>query len=703
MKRSLSLFLAALMALSACLVLAEEQSAPHGHAQVQTPGGSLNQREEPSTKSPLVQRIPNHATVTLSGEPGEKWTCVIYKGKTGYVQTVYLNLAKTAEGKTIYADGSGMLYLRDKPSDNGKIVSILDGFCALNVLSVEGDWAKITSTTADGVTHEGYVHVSRILTQREQPLGYTTADHLNEAATLRKKQPLYSAPSTEASVLVTLPKKHTVTVLAVEGGWCRVQADSALRGYLPVSSVVLTGKKAESVDYLEQYTAVYYTCTVPGGILSLYPKPGSTDVTSWVVAADEVIPVLLRGTDFEGVSWSKVTYQGGSYWTPTADLAISDKPNTMYYPDPIRQTTAGVIFAGENGTTMYANGSRFSEKVGFIPAGTEVQGFLGAEWIIVTYDGVTGTVFYDEIITGLAEVENGDWYYWQHLDDPAPTVTPDPALAEANHVSRDAARKAADEGLSAAVAGFSAKGLDVRSDKCLRGGVTVYEFAYFKGGKYLYAASVDAVTGECISTADYTAFAQTVSHAAEKPAEATERPGEISKSKARSVADSALSASYGSFSGDYMVVNEYFESVPNYDEPVYRLNYYHGDEHCFTCFVGAKSGKALYHTDVWSGANTEIDYATPTPEPVYESTTDIGESAARAIAERTLSGKYPEFSSQTFSSVSASFHEETGSFEKPYYQFDYFIDGRLAYEIMVHAWTGKVLYTFGSLPGEGNG
>ena len=44
-----------------------------------------------------------------------------------------------------------------------------------------------------------------------------------------------------------------------------------------------------------------------------------------------------------------------------------------------------------------------------------------------------------------------------------------------------------------------------------------------------------------------------------------------------------------------------------------------------------------------------------------------------------------------------------GGFETPHYQFDYFIDGQLAYEIMVHAWTGKVLYTYGDLPGEGNG
>ena len=151
MKRWLSLFLACLMALSALSVLAEgQQPAVSGQAQVRTPGGSLNQREEPSTKSPLVQRIPNKALLTFHESVDDTWSRVTYKGKTGYVQTVYLNLAKTAEGKTVYAENTGLVFVREKPDDNARIIEYLDNFCELNVIEVTGEWAYITSTVASG-------------------------------------------------------------------------------------------------------------------------------------------------------------------------------------------------------------------------------------------------------------------------------------------------------------------------------------------------------------------------------------------------------------------------------------------------------------------------------------------------------------------------------------------------------------------------
>ena len=185
---------------------------------------------------------------------------------------------------------------------------------------------------------------------------------------------------------------------------------------------------------------------------------------------------------------------------------------------------------------------------------------------------------------------------------------------------------------------------------------------------------------------------------------ATPIPGEITRSEARSIADGKLKATYGGFGEySYSVESNRFNSMPGYDEPVYRLVYYAKEQHAYTCIVGAKSGKVLYHTDVWNPADTEIDYSEPEPTPDYSGSEKISQSRARSIADSTLARKYPEFAGAEITSVSEKLKTEGGSFETPYYQFDYFINGQLAYTCIVHAVTEKILYTFGDLPGEANG
>ncbi|MBR0319867.1 MAG: hypothetical protein IIX10_02315, partial [Clostridia bacterium] len=116
--------------------------------------------------------------------------------------------------------------------------------------------------------------------------------------------------------------------------------------------------------------------------------------------------------------------------------------------------------------------------------------------------------------------------------------------------------------------------------------------------------------------------------------------------------------------------------------------------------------EVLYTSNQYNSDLTEIDYD-PTPEPTPRPEgTDMGESAARQIADGALRSSYPEFDIGNIDWVRCIYYDldSSGGWDKPYYQFDYFTaDGDMAYEVMVHAYTGSILYIFGGLPGEGNG
>lgn len=709
LKRSFCLLLALMLLPLYCLA---------DVAKVQTPGGGLNMRKEPDTRSKLVMRIPNKTTITVLEQVNEDWTKVEYKGKTGYVLTTYLNLTKSAEGKTVYTDATDAVFVREKPSDSSKIITALSYMSPLVVIEVEGDWTRVSCTNADGDTVEGYIRTGRIADQHKEPQSEHSAITMNEQGEMRKKQTLYLMPSTKAEVITTLSKGQKVTVLSMDGGWCRIRIDSVIGGYVDAASVSLTGTPAEpDVNHLLNYVAVYYTCTVPSGKVPVYVEPTSdTDGKihrTITVDPKQEIKVTLRGQTSHGRSWSRIVVDGQVVWTLSSVLDISSETKTMYYNRPVANYTPGVVFAGKNGATMYASASHLTEKLCKIPAGTELEGSLRSDCAYVAYKGNYGYVFYDELIRGVAEVRDPDsgWNYWDHMDQSAPTPTPAPVATPVPdtrvYISTSEARTLADAALKREYSDFSAKNLRVVSERLetKRGSKNpVYEFAYYKGDKYMYNALIDAIDGSTVYTADYTDFGQTVPHATPKPTAPTTRPGEISYSEAKSIAKQKLSATYGGF-GDvpYTLNNERFDSMPNYEGPVYRLTYFENGEHAYTCIVSAASGKVLYHADVADSSMTEIDYSTPTPAPTYDSQEDIGQSRARSIADSTLRGKYPDFAGETFSSVTCRFVETDGSFETPHYQFDYFVDGHMIYEIIVHAWTGKVLYSIGGLPGEGNG
>ena len=228
-----------------------------------------------------------------------------------------------------------------------------------------------------------------------------------------------------------------------------------------------------------------------------------------------------------------------------------------------------------------------------------------------------------------------------------------------------------------------------------------------KNDKYQYGAMVDALSGEILYTADYTTFgsAENDTPATRKPrATATPVPDyPISKSDARKIADTALSAAYGSFNQtnfSTVLCNAYSKKA-NYKGPLWQIDYYVGDECAYQCMVHCETGEVLYKNDIWDASLTEVDYTEPTSAPQKDTGSKIGKDQARSKADRYLANKYPFFSGCSFSNVETKLVDDD-YFDTPYYQFDYYVDDVFTFEIMIHAVTGEVEYSFGAMPGEGN-
>lgn len=211
----------------------------------------------------------------------------------------------------------------------------------------------------------------------------------------------------------------------------------------------------------------------------------------------------------------------------------------------------------------------------------------------------------------------------------------------------------------------------------------------------------------------------------------------ISSSKAKSIAEKALKK-YSGFNAKTLVCSQDTAlSTDGIRGPMFRFNYTNKQgQYVYAAYVHAYTGEVLYTGDFTGFASqhdiSDLRTSPPkttqdpqwwydedgnvvwdkTPEP--QAGTDIGKDAARSVADRYLSAKYPRFSQMSFSRVAcrhATDPTEAAGFQVPYYQFDYFVnDGsgdsaseQLAFEIIINAYTKEIEYCSAASLGEGNG
>lgn len=679
---------------------------------INTGGGTLNVRQEESTKSKLITRLKN-GTLVEADKIGDEWTH-IFSGKTeGYVQTKYLKFSGQIAGKDVYSNGD-TLYVRESPDNESRILSVVSCQEPIHVISTENGWSMVSVGSV-----RGYIQYEKISNQNDKAT--QPANAVLTQGILLKKQAVYSQPDKKSKVITTLPKKWSASAIQYDSKWCMVYVDGEY-GYVPSSAIQMTGadivnEKADAMN-INDYTASYYNGKVLSKTLSLYASPTDDLQNTWLtvdLSEGEDFKVLQRDYEYEGNQWARIWLNDGTIgWIPVDGVTFSSEMSTYHYANPISKGATATAYVGETDAKVYEGPTARTKTLGTIPSGSEIQITIGDAFSGITYQGLHGWISNNDITFGFAI--SGNWQEESTDNASAPAATPRPVADDTNFISTETAKSKAISALKKKYSKFNESNLVCSHETYgsslwgIKGPLDFFVFSR-KDGKYMYGVMIDSITGETLYIEDYTSFG--TESKADVPA--TRKPDPtatplpdyaISASQARSIADSALASAYGDFAGAPVtsVLCDAYAWKPGYEGPFWQLDYIDTDGNCiFMCMVHCDTGNVIYINDTWDASLTEIDYSDPIPTEEPPQGEIMSQEAAKDIGYRYLSAKYPSFISTQFERVEESFSDEGK--HGPYYRFSYYKEGERysTYSVDVNAITGEIEYSFGGMPDEGNG
>lgn len=248
-------------------------------AWVLTPSGELNLREEASTSARVLRTIPRLAEVTLYAW-GNTWSHVAYQGVSGYVQSTYLTLTNPGTGPAATATptpqqvrkawvltAEGGLNLRDTPSGDAKVLSVIPRLAQVEVHTTSDGWSLVYYDGDAGFVQSAYLTYTQptleqsgvqaaepepMPTVTEQPNVTVPPTMPPMDATLREVSNvtavvgdatigLYPACTADIAELALLADGTPLTVLQQGDTWCKVRWEAQqLEGYCETRYLILT-------------------------------------------------------------------------------------------------------------------------------------------------------------------------------------------------------------------------------------------------------------------------------------------------------------------------------------------------------------------------------------------------------------------------------------------------------------------------------
>ena len=139
-----------------------DESIPSGaNAWVQTPGGGLNVREEPSASARVLGIAAQHSSVTILGLE-EEWCRIRFQGSIGYVMKKFLTfeMPETDQTTAAYAwvnTSSGSLNLRSAPSTGSAVLASIPQYERVEKLWDEGAWTAVRYQHTQGYVLKRYL------------------------------------------------------------------------------------------------------------------------------------------------------------------------------------------------------------------------------------------------------------------------------------------------------------------------------------------------------------------------------------------------------------------------------------------------------------------------------------------------------------------------------------------------------------------
>jgi len=193
-------------------------------AWVKTQGGGLNLRAEASEQALILQSVPNHAKVGLTNY-GSPWSQITYAGQTGYVMSQYLTLVEPEEAPVskvqvrYVCTAYDALNIRSEGSGQAQVLGAVPRGSAVTLLESGSVWSRIQYNDLIGWAKSAYLgQEPPAVQQQEQDVVWQAVISPGEG-----NVNLRSAPSTDALVLLAIPKGETARLLTWGESWCKIR------------------------------------------------------------------------------------------------------------------------------------------------------------------------------------------------------------------------------------------------------------------------------------------------------------------------------------------------------------------------------------------------------------------------------------------------------------------------------------------------
>lgn len=142
------------------------------------------------------------------------------------------------------ASVDGNLNVREKPSTEADVVGKMPNNAGCEILSVEGEWTKISSGEVEGYVKSEYLLSGEAALVRAEEVKQTLATVTTTTLYVREQ------PNTECSIITMMPQGEELEVIETLDGWVKINVDSD-EGYVSADYVDISVELTKAMTMTE--------------------------------------------------------------------------------------------------------------------------------------------------------------------------------------------------------------------------------------------------------------------------------------------------------------------------------------------------------------------------------------------------------------------------------------------------------------------
>lgn len=198
---------------------------------------NVNIRKGPSTDYTKIIIVPAQTKITpIKSSSDGKWVQINYKNVTGWISAQYIKTVSTTPtepekpitGKDYYTTAN--LNIRDGASTTSSKIGKIPNGTKVSVVDFNSNktWAKVVYNNKTGWVSAQYLSTKSQEPEQKEDTYWTgtTTQNLN----MRK------GPSTDYSIIITIPKNSDVKIYETKSGWAKIKYKS-YEGYCSASFI----------------------------------------------------------------------------------------------------------------------------------------------------------------------------------------------------------------------------------------------------------------------------------------------------------------------------------------------------------------------------------------------------------------------------------------------------------------------------------